>query len=442
VLLQESSDRDEFLRALGSIDASTAQADWEASFALAESVVSAERPTGFVLISDGGLDDVAQKLAPLGTKYEPVGKSDTNRAITDLSVTAGPAGLQARVTIESTGGPDATQLVRIDVDGVTVDRREVVIPSGQVVEETFELPLGQRVAAYLDGEDLVAFDNQRFVAAPLPGSLKVRVHGEDPFFIEELLSAIPDVDLAVAPGEEVDFEVYVGEAVPRQPTTPFIAIDAPGGAPGLTPAGRVTDPIPTLVTDDPLLEDVDVSRIAIADAQALTVESGEVLLAAPGAPLIVRGETGSIPFFYFAFTLEQSNLPVNVAFPIIGSRMVGELASAEGASEAMTVGERIPVGPLGGEVVDPRGTRQLVPLGESHPMADQAGFWVVQPTEEEPVLIAVNADTAETRLEPAGSRPPTRGAPCAHRGHPPPGCAPPRAGGRARRDPPGPGRGG
>jgi len=411
VLLQESSDIDAFRRAVATIRTTAGDADYEATFALAESLVSAERPTGFVLVSDGGLDEVEQRLAPLGTRYEPVGETDTNRAITDLSVTAGPAGLQVRVTIESTGGPDATQTVRMDVDGVTADRREVTIPSGQVVEETFELPLGEQVAAHLDGEDLVAFDNQRFIAAPVPGSLKVRVHGETAFFIEQLLAAIPDVDLDVAPGEEVDFEIYAGEAVPLQPSVPFIAVDTPGGAPGITPAGRVEDPIPTLVTDDPLLEDVDVSRIAIADSQLVTVDNGDVLLAAPGAPLIVRSEANGVPFFYIAFTLEQSNLPVNVAFPIIGSRMVGELAASDGAAESLIVGERVPVGPAGGEVADPRGDRQVVPVGESEPMADQAGFWVVERADEEPMVIAVNTDTAESHLEPLTALPGLRPAP-------------------------------
>jgi Mg-chelatase subunit ChlD len=410
VLLDESSDPDAFLRALASVRASAGAADFEAAFALAESLVSAERPTGFVLLSDGGLDEVAQKLAPLGTRFEPLGESDTNRAITDLSVTAGPAGLQARVTIESTGGPDATQVLRLDVDGRTEERREVTIPSGQVVEESFELPLGEQVAAYLDGEDLLALDNQRFVAAPLPRSLKVRVHGESPFFIEELLAAIPDVDVDVAPDEEVDFEVYVGVAVPLQPSTPFIAVDTPGGAPGITPAGRVQDPIPTLVTDDPLLDDVDVSRIAIADAQLVTVESGDVLLAAPGAPLLVRGEADGVPFFYFAFTLEQSNLPVNVAFPIIGSRMVGELASAEGATESIIVGDEMPIGALGAEVTDPRGSTQMVAVGAPAPEADQAGFWLVARPDETPLMVAVNADTSESHLAPVGELPGLRPA--------------------------------
>ena len=411
VLLQESTDANAFRRALRSISTTSGAVDYEAAFALAESLVSAERPTGFVLVSDGGLSDIEQKLAPLGTRFEPVGQTDTNRAITDLSVSAGPAGVQARVTIESTGGPDSTQVLRVDVDRVTVETREIEIPSGQVVEESFELPLGRQVAAYLDGVDLLAFDNQRFVAAPIPGSLKVRVHGENIFFVEQLLSAIPDVDVDVAPAEEVDIEVYLGVPVPLAPEAPFIAIDSPGGAPGVTPTGRTEDPIPTLLTDDPLLQDVDVSRIAIADAQILTVDDADVLLAAPGAPLLVRGEANGHPFFYLAFTLEQSNLPVNVAFPILGARMVGELASADGAAASIIVGDSIPVGPDATTVIDPRGVQQTVGATGGSPVADVAGFWTVEHPDQQPTYVAANADTSESDVAPVDSLPGLRAAP-------------------------------
>ncbi|MFZ0014172.1 MAG: VWA domain-containing protein, partial [Acidimicrobiia bacterium] len=399
-LVTQSGDEDEFDRAVDTIRTNGGRADFEATFALAESLVLPERDTDFVLISDGQLDDSEQKLAPLGTRYVPVGQTDTNRAITDLSVNAGPGGLQARVTVESTGGPDAVQVLRLDVDGVTVVSEEIEIPGGGVVEETFELPSGARVAAYLDGQDLLAYDNQRFVAAPLLGSLKARVHGEGRFFVDELLSSIPDVDFNVAPDEDVDFEIFVGAAVPAEPTTPFIAIDVPGGAPGVLPTGRIENPIPTLVARHPLLEDIDVSRIAIAEAQSLQVTTGEVILGAPGAPLIVEGDADGVPFYYIAFTLEQSNLPVDIAYPIIGARMVGGLATADGVVEAMTVGEPIPVGATGGQVTDPRGSTTLIGVGDSAPIADVAGFWVLQSEGSEAVDVAVNASIAESALAP------------------------------------------
>ena len=412
VLVENSDSVEEFERAVDTIRTMASAVDYEATFALAESLATPDRPTGFVLIGDGRVDEISQRLAPLGTRFAPVGEADTNRAIRELSVSAGPGGLQARVGIESTGGPDATQLLRLDVDGITVVTDELVIPRGRVVEKTYELPAGTRVAAYLDGEDLLASDNQRFAGAPVLGALKARVHGDNTFFVDQLLSSIPGVDTSVAVGEEVDFEIYLGEPLPAQPVAPFIAIDAPGGIPGhLIPAGRVENPIPTLVTEHPILANVDVSQIAIAEAQLLTVTQGEVILGAPGAPLIVSGEIGGVPYFYLAFTLEQSNLPIDIAYPIIGARMVGALASAQGTASEITVGERIPSGTARGSVIDPRGNRVVVSVGDSQPIADQPGFWVVEREGEEPVDVVVNPDIAESTLAPVGSLPELRPAP-------------------------------
>jgi Mg-chelatase subunit ChlD len=411
VLVTQSAAEDEFSRAIDTIRTNGGTADFESTFALAESLVLPERDTDFVLLSDGQLDETEQKLAPLGTRFVSVGQTDTNRAITDLSVNAGPGGLQARVTVASTGGPDAIQVLRLDVDGITVLSQEIEIPGGGVVEETFELPAGTRVAAYLDGEDLLAYDNQRYVGAPVLGSLKARVNGEARFFIDQLLAAIPDVDFDVAPGEEVDFEIYAGVPVPSEPTTPFIAIDAPGGAPGILSVGRIENPIPTLVADHPLLEDIDVGRIAISEAQSLEVTDGEIVLGAPGAPLIVESETNGVPFYYVAFTLEQSNLPVDIAYPIIGARMVGGLATAEGVAEALTVGDRIPIGATGGTVTDPRGNETVVSVGDSEPVADLAGFWTMRLADAEPYEIAVNTSVSESALEPAASLAAIRPAP-------------------------------
>lgn len=411
VLLEQSPDPREFEQAMSSIRTIGSDADWESAFSLAESLVTPERRTGFVLLSDGQLDETEQRLAPLGTRFVPNGVTDTNRAITDLSVTTGPGGLQARVTIQSTGGPTARQILRLDVDGITVLTEEIEISAGGVFEDTFELPSGTRIAVFLDGEDLLAYDNQRYAAAPALGSLKARVHGEETFFVDQLLSSIPAVDTSVGITEEVDFEVYVGTPVPPDQATPFIAIDVPGGVAGITPVGRTSDPVPTMLAGDALLDDIDVSRVAIADAQLLDVTAGNVLLGAPGAPLIVQGEVDSIPFFYFAFSLEQSNLPVNVAYPILGARMVGHLATAGASSEHLTVGESIPTGTQGATIWDPRSSRSEVSIGDSDPIADQAGFWMIERAGEDPVDVAVNANVSESRLAPADSLPELRPAP-------------------------------
>ena len=412
ILVTQSSDQAEFERAVDTVRTNGGGADFETGFALAESLVLPDRDTDFVLLSDGQLNDSQQKLAPLGTRFVSVGRTATNRAITGLSVDAGPGGLSARVAVTSTGGPDAVQVLRLDVDGITVLSEELEIPGGETVERTFELPAGTRVAAFLDGDDLLAYDNQRFVGAPALGSLKARVHGEARFFLDQLLASIPEVDTDVAIDEDVDFEIFAGTAVPSDQATPFIAVDTPGGLPGLTPAGRIENPIPTLVGDHPLLEDIDVSRIAIADAQILQMTDGTVVLGAPGAPLIVEGDLDGVPYYYFAFTLTQSNLPIDIAFPIIGARMIGGLSSAEGVVEALSVGDTIPVGVTGGEVIDPRGARIVVGVGDTQPRGDQAGFWKVTPNEgTEAFDVAVNVPTEESSLLPLDTLPGIRPRP-------------------------------
>ncbi|HIE21018.1 MAG TPA: VWA domain-containing protein, partial [Acidimicrobiia bacterium] len=400
ILLEQSSSVEEFERAIDTLRTVAAGADYEATFALAESLLTPERPTDFVLISDGQIDETAQRLAPLGTRFRSVGVADTNRAITGLAVDAVPGGLRALVTVESTGGPDATQTLRVDVDGVTVESREISIASGAVVEESFELPTGQLVAAFLDGQDLLAYDNQRYSAAPALGTLRARVLGENTFFVDQLLASIPGVVTGVPPGEPVDFEIYVGVPVPVRPETPFIAIDTPGGAPGIVAVGRAENPVPTLVSADPILEGIDFSQIAIAEAQVVEVISGQVLLGAPGTPLIIDGEANGTPFFYFTFDLERSNLPIDIAYPILGARMVGALAGISGTEVSLIVGEPVPVGDTGGTVIDPRGNHVVVSVGDSEPVADQSGFWVVQPEGKDSRVVAVNPNISESRLAP------------------------------------------
>lgn len=404
VLVEDSDDPDEFERALRRIRTTGGAADFDTAFLLAESLQVADRGNGFVLISDGGVAAELQKLAPAGTRYVAVGESDTNRAITDLSVTASPTGLTARVTIDNTGGPSATQTVRLDVDGVTEERALVEIPSGEIVEQSFELPAGSRVAAYLLGEDLLAYDNQRYTVAPPPREIPIAVQGDDSFFLDHLVQSIGSVRVA-GPEEVAELIIYAGVAVPESPNLPFIAVAPPGGAPGIETAGFVDRPILTLAKTDPLLDDLDVTRIAIAQAQAITVDEGETLLGAPGAPLLVRGHTGQVPFFYLSFSLEQSNLPVDVAFPILGSRMVAELSAADEPPSGLTVGAELPLDPTAGAVVDPRGTRQTVSGLTLSPIADQAGFWTIERGETSELVVAVNVDTTESMLAPAAELP-------------------------------------
>ena len=133
VMLSSSSDLEAFDEAVGAIRATPGRADFAASFALAEGLETSSSPIGFVLVSDGGLSEEEQRLLPAGTTYEQVGSAATNRAIVDLDVEARPTELHVSVTLANRGGPAATQILRLDVDGRTRERVELSLGVGETI---------------------------------------------------------------------------------------------------------------------------------------------------------------------------------------------------------------------------------------------------------------------------------------------------------------------
>lgn len=400
LLVVDTSDGDAIRRELDRVRPTSGVADFDRAFTLAEALTSADRSTGYVLVSDGGVTEDEQRLAPPGTRFEPVGTGEVNRAVTALSVTVEDGGLAALVTMSNTGGPDATQDLRVDVDGATVARERVRLPAGETVEASVPIPPGSRVEAFLDGDDLLLIDNQRAALVPLAESLRVHVRSDDPdgsFFVDEVLAAMgAETVFAEA---DADLVIYDGVAVPSAPGRPFISIAGPGAPPGVLVVGEVERPIPTFVADDVVLRDVDVTSTAIAAAQRLVVEDGTILIgSAEGEPLLVEGRTGDVRWYHLAFDLEASNLPVEVAYPILFSRMVSDLTITDDVPASAAVGTRLPTVPFDAIVTAPRGVTTQVPAGTLMPVLDRSGFWTVEGADGAVRPVAVVFPSTESHL--------------------------------------------
>ena len=141
----------------------------------------------------------------------------------------------------------------------------------------------------------------------------------------------------------------------------------------------------------PLLSDVDITEVAIAQAQQV-VTTQEVLVAAEGAPLLVRGFASEQRFAYLAFSLRDSNLAVQLAFPVLGDRLINDLAGIVQTVASLEVGAAIPVdGSATGTIRGPDdSTRQYGPVGATT-VANRRGFWTVTQTDGPDRVIAVNA---------------------------------------------------
>ena len=411
VALTASGDAQAFEDALGPVTTSSGSADFAAAFTLAASLETPGAPIGFALFSDGGLSDQDKRFLPAGLTFVPVGEQSTNRAVSRLSVEPRGSGLHARVTIKNTGGPAATQTLRLDVDGQTVHTEELTLGVGETKELETDLPAGDRVQANLDGEDLLDADNRAFAVSARRREIKVLVAGPADPFLDEVLAVTPGVAVERSETSKsaagFDLAIYNQVEVPAEPGAPFVAIAPPAGAPGVTVDGTVERPSIALVrTDDELLAGIDLADIAIAEAQRISAPKAETLVGAEGAPLLVRGAIGNRPFLYLAFPLTDSNLPVNVAFPILTDRLVTQLAGSSLPPADLLVGQPLPLDTgLASTIVDPIDRETPVTPGRTAPVATRAGFWTIKVDGRPDRLVAVNVSPAESALTPIAELP-------------------------------------
>jgi Mg-chelatase subunit ChlD len=411
VVLSASPDRRAFDEAVGAIRASAGTADFASAFILAESLETPGVPVGFVLLSDGGLTDAEQRLLPPGTRYVRIGSQSTNRAITRLTVEQRGSGLHARVALRNTGGPVAAQTLRLDVDGRTTSRQRLTLESGASVEREIDLPSGERVEAFLEGEDLLAADNRAVAVAGRRRPLRVLWAGPDDLYLERVLGVLPAVTVerspASRPAPGFDVAIYAGVPVPADPGAPFLAIAPPAGAPGVAVRGEVENPAVTLVRQgDGLLSGIDLSEVAIGLAQRIEAPADETLVGSEATPLLVRGSRQGRPFAYLGFTLADSNLPVQIAFPILFDRLLVDLAGVVFPPADLRVGQAVPLSLPAGTVLEaPAGTRLTVPQGGAAPVVDKPGFWTIREPGGPDLTVAVNPDPGESALAPKDSIP-------------------------------------
>lgn len=412
-LVTSSSDVGAFDAALDSIEAGDGGGSFDAAFALAAGLDTGERQSRVVFVSDGGITAADLRAAPVGTRYEAVGSSATNRGITQLTVEPGPAGLLARLTVTHFGGPAATQPIRIDVDGVTVETQLVELEPGRVANIAIPIPQGEMIEAFLEGEDVFPLDDRAVATVSRRSEIDVLWVGPENTFVAAALEASPGTTvtrLDTFPAEidpAVDVVVADRVAIPAELDLPLLAIAPPGGARGIESTGLAERPFLTLIDGDhPLVTELDFSNLFISEAQRVSTPPGaDVLLGAEGVPLLVSVDE-PIATIYLTFDLAGSTLPLEIAFPVLVDRALADLTNLVTPPSRLTVGTDLPIDPrLEAVVTSPEGTSETIPPGTSFPAADQIGFWRISQEGREDVLVAVGTDRAESAVAPAPDLP-------------------------------------
>ena len=392
--------------ALAGITATPASADMGEALALASALAARAGDAQVLVATDAAFSPPKGLEVAAPVTVLQVGRERKNQAIVAFAVRSAPTAVTRSVFI-SVANLDlepADERVELWGDGRLLEARDLFLdPVSRADIGIDDVPLDVRVLeARLAGDDQLALDDRAWAVVPPDRLLRILLVSEGDPYLETALSFLPNAELyGVTPADYgtgtkpelfdlVIFDAALPATLPRVPT---LAIAPPRSGPLGTVTGTLEDPALGRPTpDEPLLRYVDLTTLHVAQAARLSLPAWArtVVPTAAGDPLLYTGSRDGVATGVLAFEPRRSDLPLQVAFPILVSNLVGELVGASRAPTAAVapgslVSLPIPSGATGLRVTRPDATTlDLAPAvtgGATATFAatEQLGIYTVTP---------------------------------------------------------------
>jgi len=403
VLASATSDKRELYDVVETATPENSTADWAAAFALASGAAQGFRSARVVIVSDGGLPDDLPPL-PADSVYIPVGVSGENLAISALATRNSESGVVLFASVTNEGTIPQTAVLSVGVDGALFDAREVFIDGGETANFTWDLDDQTSViVAQLSGAqfDHLAADDLAYAVHEGGVSNRTLIVTNGNIFVEQVFGVLPGIEAFKAePSVDVndpasnDFDLYVFDGVSLPDPLPaadllIINPQSPGTS-EIEVSGVVTGTQNTAairLANSPLLQFVDWSGVNIRQMAQIDAPWAQTLVEADGGPLVLIGERNGHRVAILSFDLQQSDLPLQITFPILMANMTNWLrpGQAFNAPEGLKPGDVVTLVPnattTAVQVVLPDGTTFAQEFADNEEIlftqTDQLGVYVV-----------------------------------------------------------------
>jgi hypothetical protein len=432
VLVSASGDKETLHNALNTAAVTQGPSDWEAAFALAGGAARAGllNETRIVIFSDGGLP---QNLPPLpgDVRYVPLGSSADNLALEALSLRPTGSGPQLFARVVNYGDAERAAIVSISRGGQFFSAQQINIPaSGSeelILTDLLDAPAIYQAALSAPGAeagaplDSLPLDDTAWAVYQPPTSGRVLVLSPGNIFLEQMLTALPGLQpfraSPTAPLPEDPFDLYVYDSVTETvslPRTELLIVN-PLSSTLFTVGETFTNTkLVRVAQNDPLTRFLDWSGVNVLQAKRVAVPDwARVLVEAEGGPLVFAGETGGRRVAVITFRLQDSDLPLQLAYPVLMSNLIGYLAPAQtfSAPDGLRPGETLLIKPRGGDAAiaidDPSGVRFAAAATEAGVLftnSDKLGVYTVVSNQNVLGSFAVNLfNPAESDIRPAAT---------------------------------------
>ena len=387
VVVNETADLGRVRAALAALTVSPATGDLGDALVLADALAARSGDAEIVVATDAALALPPTSRLEHTIKVLQVGRDRRNQAIVALAVRQGASGVSRSVfvSVANLDLQSAQRRLQVFGDGVLLEARDLVLDPQTRAEATIDdVPVGVRVIEVrLDREgaaaDALALDDRAWAIVPPERLRRILLVSDGDPYLETALTYLPNTELygikAAAYGPDThpelfDLIIFEGTMPAELPATSVLAIAPKVSSPLGDVVGSLKDPgIGSLDPAEPILRYVDLSTIHIGTAvkMALPAWARTIIPGPGGAPLLYAGSLGGRAAAVLAFEPRQSDLPLQVAFPILISNLAGELMGGSSApTQALEPGSAVslpvPAGATGLTVTKPDGSSiDLVP---------------------------------------------------------------------------------
>jgi Ca-activated chloride channel family protein len=406
VVANATADLGRVRSAVAAISATPATADMGEALALASAIAARAGDAQVLVATDAAFTPPADVRVAAPVTVLQVGRERRNQAIVALAVRSAPTAVTRSVfvSVANLDLEPSTERVELWGDGRLLEARDVFLdPVSRADIGIDDVPLDVRlVEVRLAGEDQLALDDRAWAVVPPDRLLRVLLVSDGDPYLETALSYLPNAELyGVTPAdygagtkpELFDLVIFDSALPATLPKVPTLAIAPPRSSPLGSVTGTLQDPaLGRPAPDEPLLRYVDLTTLHVAEATRLALPdwARTVVPTAAGDPLLYTGSRDGIATGVLAFAPRRSDLPLQVAFPILVSNIVGELVGASQAPTAAVapgslVSLPVPSGATGLRVTRPDGTTlDLAPAvagGAAATLAstEQLGIYTVEP---------------------------------------------------------------
>ena len=309
----------------------------DAPSALQPAIATAERllkdrveKSEIIILTDGCIDDFeAIQNNPL-VKIYGVGKTQENTGITRFQVRRSvmdSVGYQVLIEVTNSGLEDIKTKLELSLEDNLVDVVPISLKPGEsqtrILDHTSAT--GGRLIAKLDSKDALATDNSAISILPQRAPLPITLVTTGSLFLKSVLESMPLVELTIA-----------DTAPDAAPKGGLLVIDRK--IPATLPRGRVliVDPqndtdywtvgetleqplVARVDKDSPLTQHIRLDNVLFPGARQLTFTGPvESLIRDPlDSPLLARLKRPGGDLWLLTCNLEQSDLPLRIAFPVL-----------------------------------------------------------------------------------------------------------------------------